>query len=133
VRHSSCCPHVADESLDQVLLGGVVQRRLDDTVDCDRGQTGDLTLDLVVQPAGRRGDVRLGLGLEVGSLGRDAGAAVGKDGCGLGICLGEELGALGLDVAECGADTGRLVLGVLFWMRSVRAASDVLNIGSANL
>ena len=81
------------------LLGGVVERLVDDALGGRAEQAGDLGAQLVADAAGGGGDVGVGLGLELGDLGVEAGPAVGEQRRGLRVGLGEQARALGLDVA----------------------------------
>ena len=83
---------------------------------------GDLGAQLVGRAAGGSGDVGIGLGLELGDLGLEAGPAVGEQRLGLGVGLGQQALALGLDVALGLADAGGLGVGVGLGLRPTRRA-----------
>ena len=70
-------------------------------------QAGDLGAQLVADPAAGGRDVGGGPGLELGDLGAEAGPAVGEDGVGLRVGLGQDAGPLGVDVALGLADAAR--------------------------
>ena len=130
-----------DEALDQLLLGRVVECLDHDVVRHRAGDADDLGAQLVAAATGCRVDVGLGAGFELGELGLEPRPAVDEQRLRLGVGVGEQPRALGLDVALGPADRGGVGVGIgdrvgagieLAWIRAVRSANPFLIGGPAN-
>ena len=129
------CSDLGDEVLDQALLGGVVERLLDDAVGGGgrRGGRSRCAARRSSRPAAAAMSASA-LASQLGDLGLEPGPAVGEQRLGLGVGLGQQPLALALDVAERLADARRLGLGVgLRLGRLVELGLDPLGAGGEGL